>query len=210
LLSQTNVGTCGFKPLPTEPPYWVAMNQARFNNSTDCGACIDATFNGNTKRYIVVDLCPSNSTNCERMEHIDMFTTGFAAIGGNGIIQPPNLSWQYVPCASVGNIKIYTPSTASKFNAPITVSNHRYRIKSVEIVTGTMRTSVMRQPYNAWVLDSSFPPGSAGLILDPFRIRITDISGHWIENKVTLMPGQSVDTGLQFPACPAGGGADGG
>jgi hypothetical protein len=39
-------------------------------------------------------------------------------------------------------------------------------------------------------------------------VRITDIYGHWIENKVTLVPGQSVDVGLQFPACPAGG--DGG
>ena len=205
LLSATNVGTCGFRPLPTEPPYWAAMNQARFNNSTDCGACIDATFNGNTKRFIVVDLCPANSTNCERMEHIDMFTTGFNAIGGNGIIN--SLSWKYVPCTVTGNVQLFIPSTASQFNAPITVRNYRYRIKSVEIVTGMTRTAVMRQPYNAWVLDSTFPPGSVGGNLSPFRIRITDMYGHWIENKVTLVAGQSVDTGLQFPACPAGGDA---
>jgi expansin (peptidoglycan-binding protein) len=184
------------------------MNEARFNKSADCGACVQATGPSGTKTFIVVDECPANSLHCDSMEHIDMDQTGFGAIGGNGIIN--SLTWHYVPCAVQGNVQIYTPSTASKFNAPITIRNHRYRIKSVEIVTGTTRTAVMRQTYNAWVLDSTFPPGSAGGNLDPFRIRITDIYGHWIENKVTLSAGQSVDTGLQFPACPAGGGSDGG
>jgi len=192
-------------PLPTQPPYWVAMNQARFNNSTDCGACVEATGPSGTKQFIVVDKCPANSTNCDAMEHIDMDQTGFGAVGGNGIIN--SLPWKYIPCPVQGNVRIYAPSAASKFNAPITVRNHRYRIKSVEIVDGATRKSVMRQPYNAWVLDSTFPPGSTGMILGPFRVRITDIYGHWIENKITLAPGQSVDMGLQFPACPAGGDA---
>jgi expansin (peptidoglycan-binding protein) len=205
------VGTCGFTPLPTQPPYWVAMNEARFNKSTDCGACVSATGPSGTKTFIVVDECPANSLHCDSMEHIDMDQGGFLQIGGNGIINAPGLSWHYIPCPTQGNVELYVPSTASKFNAPITVRNHRYRIKSVEVVVDqNTRTSVMRQTYNAWILDSSFPPGSAGMILSPFRIRITDIYGHWIENKVTLMPGQSVDMGLQFPACPAGGGADGG
>jgi expansin (peptidoglycan-binding protein) len=207
LLSPTNTGHCSFTPLPTEPPYWAAMNGARYNGGTDCGACVEATNGGNTKTFIVVDECPVNSTNCDRMEHIDMFTTGFSAIGGSGIIN--SLSWKYVPCPVQGNVKVFIPSTASKFNAPVNIRNHRYRIKSFEVVQSGMRIAVKRGATgdNVWVLDSTFPPGSLGLVLSPFRIRITDIYGHWIENKVTLVPGQAVDLGLQFPACPAGGDA---
>jgi expansin (peptidoglycan-binding protein) len=208
LLTPTNVGTCGFAPLPMQPPYWVAMNEARFNNSTDCGACVQATGPSGTKVFMVVDKCPADSLHCDSMEHIDMDQTGFLAIGGSGMIPSPGLTWKYVSCPVQGNVQLFIPSTASKFNAPITVRNHRYRIKTVEVVSGNMRIAVTRQPYNTWVLDSTFPPGSTGMTLSPFRVRITDIYGHWIENKVTLVAGQSVDTGLQFPACPAGG--DGG
>jgi expansin (peptidoglycan-binding protein) len=210
LLTPTNTGHCSFKPLPTSPPYWLAMNQARYNNGTDCGACIEATNGANKKTFIVVDECPSNSTRCDSMEHLDMDTAGFQAIGGNGTIE--NLPWRYIPCPVQGNVQLYIPSDAQKFNAPVGVRNHRYRIKSFEIVDGTTRKAVTRGATgdNVWVLDSTFPPGSVGGILSPFRIRITDIYGHWIESKVTLMPGQSIDMGLQFPTCPAGGGNDGG
>ncbi len=118
-------------PLPTQPPYWVAMNQARFNNSTDCGACVEATGPSRTKQFIVVDECPANSTHCDAMEHIDTDQTGFGAIGGNGIMNSNAVEVHSL--FGAGDVRIYTPSTASKFNAPITVRDHRYRIKSVNV-----------------------------------------------------------------------------
>jgi expansin (peptidoglycan-binding protein) len=159
-------------------------------------------------RFIVVDECPNSGNDplCMSMEHLDMAPDGFAAIGGNGKID--SLTWKYVPCDVQNNsVEVATQANSNKFFATIGMRKHRYRIAKVELVTGTTRLPLVRRDDNFFIIDSSTPAGSAGMALGPLRLRITDIYGHWIENKVALTIGQSVSTTLQFPACPAGGDA---
>jgi expansin (peptidoglycan-binding protein) len=211
LLSASNVGHCSIDPLPSQPPYWLAMNFGRYGKSSDCGACLQATGPSGTATFIVVDECPNSGTDplCMSMEHLDMAPQGFSAIGGNGRID--SLSWKYVPCDVQSNmVEVAAQSNSNNFFATVGVRKHRYRIAKVELVTGMNRLALMRRDDNYFIIDSTTPAGAAGMALGPYRLRITDIYGHWIENKVTMMAGKSTTMALQFPKCPAGGGPDGG
>jgi expansin (peptidoglycan-binding protein) len=200
-------GNCSYDlTMQPEPPYWVAMNQARYADSAACGACVQINGTGSIVAQ-VVDQCPANSLHCDSMEHIDINRPGFGLIGDPNVGFVP-ISWKYVPCdVKAANVALFAQANSTKFYATVGVRTHRYRIAKVELVTGTTHTALVRRSDNFFIIDTTTPAGAAGMALGPFRIRITDIYNHWIENKVTLTPGQNVTVGLQFPACPAGGDA---
>jgi len=50
-----------------------------------------------------------------------------------------------------------------------------------------------------FVIDSVISPQCQAL--GPYRLRITDIYGHWIENRIPLAESAASDMGLQFRAC---------
>ena len=208
-VTSTSLGHCSFNLAnQPEPPYWLAMNFTRYNLSSDCGACLQVTGPTGTQVFQVIDECPNDAVDplCQSAEHLDMSPGGFAAIGGNGRIDA--LTWKYVPCnVQTSNVEIFALNGSSTFNAPIQIRKHRYRIAKVELVNGTNRVALVRRADNFFIIDTTTPAGASGMALGPFRIRITDIYNHWIENKVTLTVNGSVTTGLQFPACPAGGDA---
>ncbi len=199
-------GTCSYDltQIP-EPPCWVAMNQTRFAASKDCGACVKITGPGGSIHARVVDLCPANSTHCNEMEHIDINTRPgcFYAIGGTDQAGVANITWNYEPCTVTGNVQILAQSSSITCNSRLTITNHRYRIAKVELLLGDgTYKSLTRNPDDVFVIDSVISPACQAL--GPFRIRITDMYGHWVENRVMLTAGKTTDIGLQFPACPGG------
>ena len=189
------------------------MNFARYGKSSDCGACLQVQGPSGSATFIVVDECPNSGADplCMSMEHLDMAPQGFQAIGGNGRID--SLSWKYVPCPVMTNmVEVAAQSNSNNFFATVGIRKHRYRIKTVELVTnnGMTRTNLVRRDDNYFIIDSTTPTDTSGMALGPYRLRITDIYGHWIENKVMLTAGGKQSMALQFPACPAGGSVDGG
>jgi expansin (peptidoglycan-binding protein) len=208
-VTSSSLGHCSFNlTTQPQPPYWLAMNFTRYNASSDCGACLQVTGPSGTQVFQVIDECPNAATDplCQSAEHLDMSPQGFAALGGNGRID--SLTWKYVPCdVQTSNVEIFTQGGSTTFFATIGFRKHRYRVAKVELVNGTTRVALVRRSDNFFIIDTTTPAGAAGMALGPFRIRITDIYNHWIENKVALTVGQNVSFGLQFLACPAGGDA---
>ena len=185
------------------------MNFQRFSNSSDCGACVQATGPSGSRIFQVIDECPNNPSTdplCQSKEHLDLSQVGLTAIGGNGRID--SMTWKYVPCdVQMSNVEVFTQANSNMFFATIGLRKHRYRVAKVELVANGMRAPLVRRNDNFFIIDSTTPAGATGMALGPLRIRVTDIYGHWIENKITLVKGQNVTMALQFPACPGGGDA---
>jgi expansin len=187
-----------------QPPYWIAMNGARYANSADCGACVEATRTGfPTVVFQVVDSCviANNNPVCT-MEHIDVGREGFNRLGVNDGNIP--ITWKYVPCETTGNVEVFAQRGSMRCNSRLNIRNHRYRIAKVELLNSDgSYTTLKRNPDNIFVIDSVISP--LCLALGPFRLRITDIYGHWIETQVTLTENSASNMGLQFPRCGAPG-----
>jgi expansin len=203
---------CGFDLTQyPQPPYWVAITALQFDapSAQVCGACIEAKGpNGQATQLQVVDRCPADQANLpclNNMQHLDISPDGLAAVGGVGKIDPGGLAWHFVPCAVQGDVQVTALNGASQFYTAIGVRNHRYRIAKVELVDSTtlmpIAPPLTRRADNFFLVDTTTPAGAAGNAMGPYRLRITDIYGHWIESKVTVMPGQNIGMGLQFPAC---------
>jgi expansin (peptidoglycan-binding protein) len=204
---------CGFdlNQYP-QSPYWVAITALQFDvapASQVCGACIEAKGpNAQSKQFQVVDRCPADQANLpclNNMQHLDMSPEGLAAVGGVGKIDPGGLTWHFVPCAVQGDVQVTALGNSTNFYAAIGIRNHRYRIAKVELVDATTQMPVepalTRRADNFFIVDTTTPAGKVGKAMGPYRLRITDIYGHWIENKVTVTPGQNVSMALQFPMC---------
>jgi expansin (peptidoglycan-binding protein) len=202
-ISASSTGNCSFDlGKQPQPPYWTAMNGARYANASDCGACIEATgARGGPFVYQVVDSCKVENGNpvCASMEHLDLSQQGFSRLGdpATGKI---NITWHYVPCQATGSVQVFAQKGSMRCNARLNIRNHRYRIAKVELRNADgSYTPLKRGPDNIYVIDSVLSPMC--LALGPYRLRITDIYGHWIENRLTLTESAASDMGLQFPRC---------
>jgi expansin (peptidoglycan-binding protein) len=203
---------CGFDLTQyPQPEYWVAITALQFDSPAAevCGACIEATGpNGQAKKLQVVDRCPADDLNlpCKNNnQHLDISPDGLSAVGGVGKIDPGGLSWHFVPCGVEGDVQLTAQNGAEKFYTAIGVRNHKYRIAKVELVDSATLMPVapplVRRADNFFLVDTTTPAGKAGKAMGPYRIRVTDIYGHWVENLVTVAPGQNVSMGSQFPTC---------
>jgi expansin (peptidoglycan-binding protein) len=202
-IAATSTGNCSYDlTRQPQPPYWVAMNGARYANAADCGACVEASGpSGGPFVYQVVDSCKVENGNpvCASMEHIDISRQGFGRLGDPSVGNIP-ITWRYVPCQVMGNVQVFAQRGSMRCNARLNIRNHRYRIAKVELLRPDgSYLALKRGTDNIYVIDSVISPQC--LALGPFRLRITDIHGRWIENRVTLAESTASDMGLQFPRC---------
>jgi expansin len=204
-ISASSIGNCSFDlGKQPQPPYWIAMNGARYANAADCGACLEARGpNGGPFVYQVVDSCKVQNGNpvCASMEHLDLSQQGFSRLGNTAVGNIP-ITWSYVPCETTGSVQVFAQKGSMRCNARLNMRNHRYRIAKVELRNPDGSYSALKRGAdNIYVIDSVLSPMC--LALGPLRLRITDIYGHWIENRLTLAESTASDMALQFPRCGA-------
>jgi expansin (peptidoglycan-binding protein) len=179
--------------------YFGAMNTTDYAGAAACGACVEVTANnGKSVPITIVDQCPIDTNPKCVKGHIDLSKAAYDALGlaegywgsraGKG-----SISWKYVPCPSVGNVKVRLKEPSNANWNMVLVENHVYPIASVEVKSSrdgqTVWVNASRESYNYWL-----PPGGR---MGTYDVRITDVNGSVIEKRAALSAG-SQDTGSQF------------
>lgn len=179
--------------------YFGAMNTSDYNKGAVCGACAEITYNGSKKVVItVVDECPIGSNNLCVKGHIDLSRKAIRQLqpdsklerlgnGGNG-----SISWRYVTCPAVGNVKLRLHPQQNANWQPVVVENGLYPLKSVTIngvnAVRAGNGNASDAAGNAWLANGQKLP---------YTVRATDLNGDTIQTNFS--GGSSlVDSGKQF------------
>jgi len=192
----TSTVACHY-PTSTLPQYYGAMNEFDYATAAACGACVEITNQQNNAKLTVaiVDECPyaGNEQWCySGSHHIDLNPAAYQALGADN---NPAISWRYVACPVMGNVRYYVDAGSNQYYLAVTPMNHRYRLEKVEVWKNNAYVALARADYNVWILSSGAGPG-------PFRFRVTDIYGHAVEDtNVPLSLGQIIDGAAQLPPC---------
>jgi expansin (peptidoglycan-binding protein) len=171
--------------------YFGAMNTADYAGAATCGACVELTRDGNRSVVVtIVDQCPAGSNPKCTAGHVDLSQAAFQQLGdtsegylgtGNGGMYG-TISWRYVPCPVNENVSFRLKEPDRNDWNELLVQAHRYPIASVEI----NGQPAARKDYNYWE-----PPGG-DMGPEPFRIRVTDISGGVVNASVNRSSGDMV------------------
>jgi len=182
-------------PTNSLPQYYGAMNEYDWNMAGVCGACVEIT-NGGTKLTVqIVDECPyqGNEQWCfQGSHHIDLNNAANGAINGNS---NPAVTWKYVSCTPMGNVKYYFDSASQQYYLAVSPMNYRNLLAKVEVKKGGTYSALTRSNSNMFELKDGAGTGA-------LTFRLTDIYNHVITDSVMMNPGQTVEGTKQFAACP--------
>jgi len=190
----TSMVACHY-PTSTLPQYYGAMNEYDWNNSGVCGACVEITNSGKKVVVQITDECPykGNEQWCKQgSHHIDLNSAAYGALSANN---NPSVTWKFVPCTSMGNIKYYFDKAVQQYYLAVTPLNIRNPLAKVEVQVGTEWKALTRNTSNMYEL-------TMGAGVGVLNFRLTDIYNHVITDKVQMTAEKVVDGTKQFAACP--------
>jgi uncharacterized protein YjdB len=165
------------------------MNEAQYDSSLTCGACVEVTGSKGSLVIRIEDRCPE----CLYGD-IDLSEEAFPLIDDKIKGRVP-ISWKFVPCPVEGAVKFYFKEGSSQWWTAVQVRNHKYPIAKLEYKVNGQWVNVHREMYNYFVVQSGMGPG-------PFSFRVTDMYGHIIEeNDIPLLVTTEIDGQNQFPNC---------
>lgn len=183
-------GNCSFPAGPADFPMVAAMNAADYAASAACGACVQIDGPDGQIVVRIVDQCPE----CPQGD-IDLAEAAFPMIAEPVLGRVP-ITWRYVSCATTGPIVYHFKDGSNEWWTAVQVRNHRNAIAKFEVMDAMGQwASVPRVDYNYFLRDSGMGPG-------PYSFRVTDVSGHVLEDSgVPLTPDGDATGSEQFPAC---------
>ncbi|OBS22445.1 hypothetical protein FPOA_08782 [Fusarium poae] len=160
-----------------------AFSGQKWDNSANCGACIEVTGPSGTVKAMIVDKCPE----CEP-GHLDLFPDAFKAVGGtNGIVKT---SYKFVECGITTPLVLHNKSGTSANWFSIQVVNANEPVKSVEVSIDGGKTwkATERKDYNFFENPSGFGKESVD-------VKITSSTG-----KTVIVNKVGVTAGAQYKA----------
>jgi expansin (peptidoglycan-binding protein) len=190
----TSMVACHY-PTSTLPQYYGAMNEYDWNNAGVCGSCVEITNGGKKLVVQITDQCPykGNEQWCfQGSHHIDLNNAANDALGAGS---NPAVTWKYVACTTQGNMKYYFDQASQQYYLAVTPMNHLNPVAKMEVKKGGAYSPLTRTTYNMFELKDGAGTGM-------LTFRITDIYNHVLVDTVSMTPGQAVQGGAQFPACP--------
>ncbi|WP_218920120.1 expansin EXLX1 family cellulose-binding protein [Chondromyces crocatus] len=182
-------GNCSFPPSPGDLLV-AAMNQADYEGSAACGACIALDGPDGSVTVRIVDRCPECAPG-----DVDMSPQAFEQIAPIAAGRVP-ITWRYVACGLTGAVVYHFKDGSNPWWAGVQVRNHRYPIAELSFRNADGQfVPLGRENYNYFIGENM---GEG-----PFTFRVTDTLGNVIEDEGIPLrdDGESPGTS-QFPACP--------
>lgn len=182
-------GNCSFDPSPGDLMV-AAMNQADYDGSAVCGACIEVDGPNGTVTVRIVDSCPGCA-----FGDVDLSQQAFERIAPLSAGRVP-ISWRYLGCDVEGPLRYRFKDGSNPFWTALQIRNHRHAIASLEARSGDGSwRNLAREPYNYFVADN--------LGDGPFTVRVTDVHGHVVEDSGIPLGDATESAGTgQLAACP--------
>ncbi|KAG7431506.1 Expansin-YoaJ [Fusarium oxysporum f. sp. raphani] len=160
-----------------------AFSGQEWDNSANCGACIEVTGPSGTIKAMIVDKCPE----CDP-GHLDLFPDAFKAVGGtDGIVKT---SYKFVECGITTPLVLHNKEGTSANWFSIQVVNANEPVKSVQVSTdgGSTWKSTERKDYN-------FFENPAGFGKTSVDVKVTSSTG-----KSVVVKNVGVTAGAQYKA----------
>ncbi|ENH73023.1 Expansin-like protein 2 [Fusarium oxysporum f. sp. cubense race 1] len=160
-----------------------AFSGQKWDNSANCGACIEVTGPSGTIKAMIVDKCPE----CDP-GHLDLFPDAFKAVGGtDGIVKT---SYKFVECGITTPLMLHNKEGTSANWFSIQVVNANEPVKSVQVSTdgGSTWKSTERKDYN-------FFENPAGFGKTSVDVKVTSSTG-----KRVVVKNVGVTAGAQYKA----------
>ncbi|KAF1353459.1 RlpA-like double-psi beta-barrel-protein domain-containing protein-containing protein [Delphinella strobiligena] len=179
----TQGGHCSFSTY-TIPSGLYGVASANWENSADCGGCIDVTYGGKTITAMIVDECPNCGTN-----HLDLFEDAFAELADKSLGEI-DVTWDYVECSVITTpLQIHLKSGVSEywFSAQVVNANLRTSTLEVSVDQGSTWLSTTRMAYNFFEIASGTGAATAW-------IKVTSVSGATVTVKDVDMTTEAVTT----------------
>lgn len=182
-------GNCGFPATPNDLMV-AAMNHVDYAGSAVCGACVNITGPNGQVKVRIVDQCPE----CPEGD-IDLSPEAFEHIAELSAGRVP-ITWTYAACDVGGPIVYHFKDGSNPYWTAIQIRNHTYPIKTLEAADGSGNfTPIQRLDYNYFVADSGLGEG-------PYRLRVTDVNDHVLEDQgIALKDNGDSPGAAQFPVC---------
>ncbi|KAH7201611.1 RlpA-like double-psi beta-barrel-protein domain-containing protein-containing protein [Fusarium oxysporum] len=160
-----------------------AFSGQKWDNSANCGACIEVTGPSGTIKAMIVDKCPE----CDP-GHLDLFPDAFKAVGGtDGIVKT---SYKFVECGITTPLVLHNKEGTSANWFSIQVVNANEPVKSVQVSIdgGSTWKSTERKDYN-------FFENPAGFGKTSVDVKVTSSTG-----KSVVVKNVGVTAGAQYKA----------
>jgi expansin (peptidoglycan-binding protein) len=182
-------GNCGFPATPNDLMV-AAMNHVDYAGSAVCGACVNITGPNGQVKVRIVDQCPE----CPEGD-IDLSPEAFEHIADLSAGRVP-ISWTYTACDVGGPIVYHFKDGSNPYWTAIQIRNHTYPVKTLEAADGSGNfTAIQRLDYNYFVADGGLGNG-------PYRLRVTDVNDHVLEDQGIELKDDGDSLGsAQFPVC---------
>ncbi|AKO03287.1 expansin EXLX1 family cellulose-binding protein [Xanthomonas oryzae pv. oryzicola] len=181
-------------PIPSDA-FITALNPTQMNfggiKAALAGAYLEVTGPKGKTTVYVTDLYPEAASG-----GLDLSYNAFAAIGNMADGDIP-ISWKVVRAPITGNVQYRIKEGSSRYWAAIQVRHHIYPVVKLEVKQGSTWTSLPKTDYNHFV--------GTNLGNKPLSIRITDIRGKVIADKIPALPEYGGSTAyfepghVQFP-----------
>ncbi|KZS39586.1 hypothetical protein AWE51_08005 [Aquimarina aggregata] len=179
-------GNCSL-PVAADDVKHCALNNADYDNSNGCGACLEVTGSRGKTIVKVVDRCPE----CKPGD-VDLTQEAFSEVA-NPIDGRVPITWKFVPCPLMANetIKVNFKSGSSKYWTAIQFRDHKYAVSKMEYLKDNVWINVERKLFNFFIE----PKG----ITSPMKLRITSVVGEQlIFDAVEINTNSDFDTAQQF------------
>jgi hypothetical protein len=183
-------GQCGFPndQLP-KAMFYGAVDTTLYATAARCGTCMRLVSGGVNVEVQVIDVVPALPSAHGSTIAIDQGAqTTLSPTGGN-----PDVQFSFIPCPVAGNIRV---AFKGALDPSVVVMDHRNELKAVQLVTAGTTQNMTRQSYNVWTTSGTFGGGRVSLVL-------TDVFGNTVRTPDLALSTTFVDTGQQFPRCPA-------
>ena len=166
---------------------YAAMNEADYENSTNCGAYIQATGPKGTVTVKIADRCPECAPG-----DIDFSPEAFDQIAQRSAGRVP-ITWHLVSApAGIGNLQFVVKDGSNPWWIAFQVRQHANIITTFEVQVAGAWQTLERQQYNYFLAPSGLGSG-------PFTVRVTDIYGEQlVKSGITLSPTVVQSSTLQF------------
>lgn len=135
-----------------------ALSDSNWDNSGNCGGCVQVHHGGKSVTAMIVDECPGCGTN-----HLDLFPNAFTdlAAASTGVI---DVTWDYVPCPHIsGPLEIHMKTGVSEYWFSAQVVNAHRRTAKLEVSTDEGKTwkAASRTTYNFFEISSGVGASTA-------------------------------------------------
>ncbi len=174
--------------------YYCAINQAQYDTSAYCGACLSATGSNGTQILVVNDNCLTCQTG-----DLDLSPASFQAVVGNLSISTGNITWKLISCPFAAQPLWLTNALSNTFYASFLIHHAANEIATVDAFVNSNWQAMTRTNYNYWTLSLNNDT--------MMNVRVTDIYGQQviINNVKTNNATSSFNATSNFAACQPSG-----